>query len=324
MIIQPSTNKQTFLKESIQEKKLGKYIPQDRIINLGKVKIRLKASESLQQVIRKINSRSPSTGIHAKSIKGELVLEIIKKANREYGGLQITSPSQSKNVSYVSSRRNLKLSVPAVNVGTQIENNVDKEGVFQHQNEFRSQFSLHSLNEIAPNILNESTQKLDVEEDKNSDSSDEEFNEENFYEIAEDCYLTIMDKKSKENNPIVTKVENKSEQSYNTEPQENKHKIIKRAKKQPSKSHYNIATPLNFSKPPPLSIELMHQLDKIYSDLTVLKRNKLIIDINKDLHTSRSQKDNTKLIPSTSSSDLDKLYFLYKTPKSLNAKISKL
>ena len=55
-----------------------KYIAKDFVLDLGGVKIKLKASDSLRDVVRKINLQSHVTGVRGKAIKGKLTLELIR------------------------------------------------------------------------------------------------------------------------------------------------------------------------------------------------------------------------------------------------------
>jgi len=55
-----------------------KYIAKDFVLDLGGVKIKLKASDSLRDVVRKINLKSHVTGVRGKAVKGKLTLELIR------------------------------------------------------------------------------------------------------------------------------------------------------------------------------------------------------------------------------------------------------
>lgn len=65
------------LKETLQKH----YISKDFILKLGDVKIKLKSTDSLKDIIRKINLKTYMTGIYATTIKGTLVLECITIRN---------------------------------------------------------------------------------------------------------------------------------------------------------------------------------------------------------------------------------------------------
>jgi len=58
--------------------KRDKYIAKDFVLDLGGVKIKLKASDSLRDVVRKINLQSHVTGVRGKAVKGKLTLELIR------------------------------------------------------------------------------------------------------------------------------------------------------------------------------------------------------------------------------------------------------
>ena len=77
--IQPLTFEQAFSKAPIaKDGSHEKYIAKDFILELGCVKIKLKASDSLRDVIRKINLKSHVTGVRAKAVKGKLTLEFYR------------------------------------------------------------------------------------------------------------------------------------------------------------------------------------------------------------------------------------------------------
>ena len=77
--IQPLTFEQAFSKAPIaKDGSHEKYIAKDFILELGCVKIKLKASDSLRDVIRKINLKSHVTGLRAKAVKGKLTLELTR------------------------------------------------------------------------------------------------------------------------------------------------------------------------------------------------------------------------------------------------------
>ena len=79
--IKELTFEQAFLKTPIPRDGVSheKYIAKDFVLELGDVKIKLKASDSLRDVVRKINLKSHVTGIRAKTAKGKLALESTRK-----------------------------------------------------------------------------------------------------------------------------------------------------------------------------------------------------------------------------------------------------
>jgi hypothetical protein len=75
---------QAYLGKAIPTDKSEKYIAKDFVLELGCIKIKLKASDSLRDVVRKINLKSHVTGVRAKAVKGKLALESTRKVRGKH------------------------------------------------------------------------------------------------------------------------------------------------------------------------------------------------------------------------------------------------
>ncbi len=111
--------------EPISKETLQKhYISKDFILKLGDVKIKLKSTDSLKDIIRKINLKTYMTGIYATTIKGTLVLECITIRNshrtaitlpRKYLGELASVDANQIIADYLASLP------PKINAETQVE-----------------------------------------------------------------------------------------------------------------------------------------------------------------------------------------------------------
>ena len=100
-----------------------KYIAKDFVLELGSVKIKLKASDSLLDVVRKINLQSHVTGVRGKAVKGRLALESTTKGIGQSSG--ITLPKKDSGEGFPVNANQIIANYlaslpPKISMGTQV------------------------------------------------------------------------------------------------------------------------------------------------------------------------------------------------------------
>ena len=107
-----------------------KYIAKDFVLELGSVKIKLKASDSLLDVVRKINLQSHVTGVRGKAVKGRLALESTTKGRGQSSGITLPKKDSGEGVPVNANQiiANYLASLPPKNaVTTQTEDAANSE-----------------------------------------------------------------------------------------------------------------------------------------------------------------------------------------------------
>ena len=127
-----------------------KYIAKDFILELGGVKIKLKASDSLRDVIRKINLQSHVTGVRGKAVKGRLALESTTKGRGQPSGITLPKKDSGEGVPVNANQiiANYLASLPPkISIGIQVWD--------------EAEHNLYLLNELPQLALDEESEHSD-------------------------------------------------------------------------------------------------------------------------------------------------------------------
>ena len=113
---------QAYLGKAIPKDNSDKYIAKDFVLVLGEVKIKLKASDSLRDVVRKINLKSHVTCIRAKAVKGQLFLELTRRGRNPSTSILLKPQPSSEGIALDANQiiANYLSSLPA-KVSTEIQ-----------------------------------------------------------------------------------------------------------------------------------------------------------------------------------------------------------
>ena len=127
-----------------------KYIAKDFVLELGSVKIKLKASDSLLDVVRKINLQSHVTGVRGKAVKGRLALESTTKGIGQSSGITLPKKDSGEGVPVNANQiiANYLASLPPkISTGTQVWD--------------EAEHNLYLLNELPQLALDEESEHSD-------------------------------------------------------------------------------------------------------------------------------------------------------------------